>query len=73
MSKGTGMKAIKILEINPEHPVFAKLQDVHKNNPDKLKEYASVLYNQALLIQRLPIEDPVAYARLITDLMIKAN
>ena len=73
MSKGTGMKAIKILEINPDHPVFAKLQDVHKNNPDKLKEYASVLYNQALLIQGLPIEDPVAYARLITDLMIKAN
>ena len=73
MSKGTGMKAVKILEINPDHPVFAKLQSVYASHPDKLADYADVLYNQALLIQGLPIDDPVAYARKITDLMISAE
>ena len=73
MSKGTGMKAVKILEINPDHPVFAKLQSVYASHPDRLADYADVLYNQALLIQGLPIDDPVAYARKITDLMISAE
>jgi molecular chaperone HtpG len=73
MSRGQGMKAVKILEINPDHPVFAKLQEVYAADPAKLNDYADVLYNQALLIQGLPIEDPVAYARKITDLMISAK
>ena len=65
------IKANKILEINPDHPVFAKLQEVYTNDPEQLKNYTSVLYQQALLIQGLPIEDPVAYAKLVTDLMVK--
>lgn len=73
MSRGQGMKAVKILEINPDHPVFAKLQEVFAADPAKLNDYADVLYNQALLIQGLPIEDPVAYARKITDLMVSAK
>jgi molecular chaperone HtpG len=73
MAKGQGMKAVKILEINPDHPVFAKLQEVNTENPDRLKDYTDVLYNQALLIAGLPIEDPAAYARKITELMIRSN
>ena len=65
-----GLKATKILEINPNHPIFAKLKSVYKNNPDALKDYADVLYDQALLIQGLPIEDPAAYARKITELLV---
>ena len=38
---------------------------VNASNPDALKEYADVLYDQALLIEGLPIEDPVAYAKKI--------
>ena len=65
-----GLKATKILEINPNHPIFAKLKSVYENNPDALKDYADVLYDQALLIQGLPIEDPAAYARKITELLV---
>ena len=71
MNKG-GVKAVKILEVNPDHPIFAKLQKIQKEQPEKLADYADVLYTQALLIQGLPIDDPAEYARKITDLMIQA-
>lgn len=71
MSNGRGPKASKILEINPDHPIFAKLQSVYQENPDLLKDYADVLFNQAMLIQGLPIEDPAAYARKIADLLVR--
>ncbi len=69
---GRGMKAEKILEINPDHPIFATLQNVYKNSPEELKEYTDVLYDQALLIEGLPLEDPAAYARKIVSMMIQA-
>lgn len=68
----SGMKASKILEINADHPIFATLEKLFKENPDIVKEYASVLYDQALLIQGLEIKDPVEYAKKITSLMIQA-
>ena len=68
-----GIKANKILELNPNHEVFATLKDIYTNDPDLLNDYASVLYDQALLIEGMPIEDPVAYANKVCQLMIKAN
>ncbi len=68
-----GMKANKILEINPNHEIFKTLQKVFEKDKDSINEYASVLYDQALLIEGLQIKDPVAYANKICDLMIKAN
>lgn len=68
-----GIKASKILEINPEHPIFKVLQDAYANDKDTLNKYADVLYDQALLVQGLPIEDPAAYTRKITELMVKAS
>ncbi len=67
-----GLKASKILEINASHPIFETLTRLYKENPDTVKEYASVLYDQALLIQGLDIKDPVEYAKKITALMIEA-
>ena len=67
-----GLKATKILEINPNHPIFAKLQDVFRTQPDAINDYADILYDQARLIEGLPIEDPAEYARRIVDLMINA-
>lgn len=67
-----GLKATKILEINPNHPIFAKLQDVFRTQPDALNDYADILYDQARLIEGLPIEDPAEYARRIVDLMVNA-
>ncbi len=72
LNASRAIKANKILELNPDHPLFAKLQKVYADNPDDLKDYAEVLYNQALLIQGLPIDDPVEYARKIAELLVKA-
>lgn len=71
MNKNHMIKATKILEVNPDHPVFAKLQELNRTDSAMLAEYTDILYNQALLIQGLPIEDPAAYARRIADLMAK--
>jgi molecular chaperone HtpG len=67
------IKANKILEINPDHAIFGKLQEVYREHPEELNDYADVLFQQALLIQGLPIEDPVAYTKKITELMIRSN
>ena len=63
------IKADRILELNVEHPVFAALEAAVTADPDKAKKYAELLYDQALLIEGLPLEDPVAYAQLVCDLM----
>lgn len=67
-----GIKASKILEINPDHPIFAKLQKVYADDKDKIGEYADVLLDQALLMQGLPIDDPAEYTKKITELLVKA-
>ncbi len=67
-----GIKANKILELNPDHPIFAVLQEAYRNNSDSFQEYTQVLYEQARLIQGLGIEDPVAYTRKIASLLIQA-
>ena len=63
------VQADRVLEINPEHPIFAKLVQLQKENPDKLKVYAKLLYDQALLIEGMSIEDPVAFSNQICELM----
>ena len=57
--------------MNPEHPLFEKLQKLEKEDPDTLKKYTSVLYDQSLLAQGLSIDDPKEYAKSITELMMK--
>lgn len=63
------VKADRILEINASHPVFETLNQLFKDDKDKLKTYSEILYNQALLIEGLAIEDPVAFSNLVCDLM----
>ena len=64
-----GIKAERILELNVEHPAFAALETAVTADPDKAKKYATLLYNQALLIAGLPLEDPSAYTDLVCELM----
>ena len=66
------VKANKILELNPEHELFALLKSMYEKNED-LSEYAQLLYEQAALMAGLTIEDPAAYALKITELMLKAK
>ncbi len=63
------VKAERVLEINVNHPIFEKLTALLSGEKDKLKQYADVLYDCALLIEGLPIEDPVAYTNAICELM----
>ena len=63
-------KADRVLEINGEHPIFSKLQFLYDNDKDKLSAYADILYDQALLIEGLDIDDPVDYCNKICDLMV---
>ena len=60
------VKAERILELNPKHPMFEKLKAADE---DKLKIYADILYNQALLIEGLPVEDPVAYCNEVCEVL----
>lgn len=67
----TPMKAGRILEINPNHPIFKALQEIQ--DQDKIKDYASLLYDQALLIEGFEVEDPIDFSNKICELMIKAQ
>lgn len=71
--EGSSIKASRILEINPNHPIFATLQKLKDHDEATLKAYTSILYNQALLIEGLTIENPVEYANQICDFMSKIN
>lgn len=68
---GNKVKAEKALEINPNHPIFEKLKDLYANDKDKLKDYAKLLYDQALLIESMSIDNPVEFANLVCELMTK--
>jgi molecular chaperone HtpG len=64
-----GFKAERVLELNPDAPVFETLKAAITADPDKAKKYAEVLYAQALLIAGLPLEDPAGYTDLVCSLM----
>ena len=59
----------RILELNPEHGAFLALQGAMETQPETARDYATVLYSQALLMADLPLEDPMAYTELICRLM----
>ncbi len=70
MPNDQNIKAQKVLEINANHPIFNKLVNMVDTDKEKLKSYAQILYSQALLIEGLSIEDPVAYSNAVCELMI---
>ena len=67
---GEAPKSNRVLEINAAHPVFATLKAAQEaGDAEKVKTYASLLYNQALLVEGMPLEDPVAFANAVASLM----
>ena len=67
---GLAPKARRVLELNAQHPVFAKLVAAQAaGDEDKLSLYASLLYDQALLVEGLPVDDPVEFAKNVCSLM----
>jgi len=69
MPDNEGVKADKVLEINIHHNVFNTLKSAFENDKEKLKLYTNLLYNQALLIEGLAIEDPIEFTNNICKLM----
>ena len=63
-------KSQRVLELNAKHPVFAKLVSANEaGDAEKIKLYAGLLYDQALLVEGILPEDPVAFAASICELM----
>lgn len=70
MPGNQNIKADKVLEININHEVFQSLKDSFENDKEKLNLYTNLLYNQALLIEGLPIQDPVEFTNNICKIMV---
>lgn len=69
MPNNPNLKADKILEINTNHEMFDAIKKAFEEDKDKVKMYSNILYNQALLIEGLSIEDPVQFANDICNLI----
>ncbi len=70
MPGNEGVTSEKILEINENHSVFTALKQIAADgNSEKLALYAGILYEQARMIEGLPVEDPIAYAKAVCSLM----
>ena len=63
------IKAQRVLEINGEHPIFQRLQELYAKDKDRLKRYAEVLYDQALLIEGISLEDPSDFSQKLCQLL----
>ncbi|MEW8957047.1 molecular chaperone HtpG [Clostridium sp.] len=70
MPNNESIKADKILEININHQIFNSLKEAYEKDKDKLNLYTDLLYNQALLIEGLSINDPVEFANNICRIML---
>ncbi|MFV8827770.1 molecular chaperone HtpG [Alkalihalobacterium sp. APHAB7] len=70
MPNNQNVQADKVLEININHEVFKSLKDALEQDKEKLTLFTNLLYNQALLIEGLPIEDPVEFTNDICKVMV---
>lgn len=75
MPMDQGIKAERVLELNPEHSVFEALNKIKSDDAGgkKLEVYANLLYDQALLISGIQIDDPVEFSKSICQLIVDAN
>lgn len=65
------VQAERVLEINAKHPILETLNTVYKEDQEAMKTYTKLLYDQALMIEGLPVEDPVAFSNAVCELMTK--
>ena len=65
------VKASKVLEINENHPIAKKLENLYNTDKEELKNMTKVLYAQARLIEGLSIENPTEISNLICEYLSK--
>ena len=72
MPNNQNVKAETVMEINMNHPITKKMEDLYNNKDfDTLDKYSKVLYQEARLIEGLPVENPTELSNLICDLLAK--
>lgn len=70
MPEGADVKSERVLELNAQHPVFETLKTAQgAGDAEKVSAYTDILYNQALLVEGMPIDDPVKFVQEIAELM----
>ena len=68
---GQHMKADRVLELNADSAPFAALKKaVDAGDKDTVSKYSALLYDQALLLAGLPLEDPAGFAQMVSSLMV---
>ncbi len=68
--KDDGYTSKRVLELNPQHPVFEALRSAYEaGDTDKVALYAEVLYGSAVLVAGLPLDDPTAFAAKVAQLL----
>ena len=67
------VKADRVLELNPSHPILETLKQLYASDREKLKAYSELLYTQAMLIEGMPIDDPVAFSNAVCGLMVESK
>ena len=67
-----GMKAERILEINPNHEVFKAIEKAYESNKESVSKYAKLLYTQALLMEGILPSDPKEFADSLCELMVES-
>ncbi len=73
MPNGQDVKAERILEVNPNHPLFKAISAQFEKDGATIDRYASILYHQALLAEGLPIEDATEFSKYLIELMVDSN
>ena len=72
MKNNQNVKAETVMEINMNHPITKKMEDLYNNKDfDTLDKYSKVLYQEARLIEGLSVENPTELSNLICDLLAK--
>ena len=73
MPNSKEIKAEKVLEINPKHELFDALERLFVDNDPLFKDYAKLLYSQALLIEGFKIDNPIEFSNMMCKLMVKCT
>ena len=60
-----------VLEINEDHEIAKKLQDLYENDKETLKKYTKILYNEARIIEGLPVTNPTELSNLVCEMLSK--
>jgi molecular chaperone HtpG len=74
MARQMGMPPQKrILELNPGHPLIQNLERRDRDDPANVASWIELLYDQALIAEGSPLENPAAFAQRLTSLLTNAS